>query len=147
MAQFGNGVTWQFDPLKILPETPSYGTAIAGVASLDLSGPSTDLLDSTVHGEEWRTRVSGLKDGGTASVTVRMETNAATHKAVRDAVGILCAHKFTFPKAVSTNTTPFSWANNAIIQNYSISAPHDGLLEMSVSLQLSGAPTFVEEAA
>jgi predicted secreted protein len=147
MAQFGNGVTWRFDPDDILTGSPSYGTAIDGVVGLDLSGPSTDLLDSTVHGETWRTRVSGLKDGGTASITVRFETNDATHKAIRDAVGVLCAHKFTFPLAVSTNSTPFSWANDAIIQNYSISAPHDGLLEMNVTLQLSGPPTFVEEAA
>lgn len=147
MAQFGNGVTWQFDPTKQLAGTPAYGTAVGAVTGLDLSGPTTDLLDSTVHGETWRTRVSGLKDGGTASVTIRFETNNVTHKAVRDAVGILCAHKFTFPKKVSTNTTPFSWANDAIIQNYSISAPHDGILEMTASLQLSGAPTFVEEAA
>jgi predicted secreted protein len=147
VAQFGNGVTWQFDPLKLLTQTPSYGTAIGDLVSLDLSGPAIDMLDSTVHGETWRTRVAGLKDGGTASVTVRFETNDATHKAVRDNVGVLCAHKFTFPKAVASNSTPFSWANNAIIQNYSIAAPHDGLLEMNVSLQLSGAPTFVEEAA
>lgn len=147
MAQFGNGVTWQFDPLKLLTGSPSYGTAIAGVVSLDFSGPTSDVLDSTVHGETWRTRVSGLKDGGTASVTVRFQTNSVTQKAVRDAVGILCAHRFTFPKAVSTNGTAFSWANNAIITNYSVTAPHDGLLEMNVSLQLSGAPTFVEEAA
>lgn len=147
MAQFGNGVTWQFDSDKVLSETPTYETAIGSVVSLDFSGPQIDLLDSTVHGETWRTRVAGLKDGGTASITVRFETNDATHKAVRDAQGVLCAHKFTFPKAVSTNSTPFSWANDAIIENYSISAPHDGLLEMTVSLQLSGPPTFVEEAA
>lgn len=147
MAQFGNGITWQFDPTKLLAGTPSYGTAIAGIESIDLSGPSTDLLDSTVHGEAWRTRVSGLKDGGTATITVRMQTNDATQKTIRDNVGVLCAHKFTFPKAVTTNTTPFSWANNGIIQNYSISGPHDDLLEMTVNLQLSGAPTFVEEAA
>ena len=147
MAQFGNGVTWQFDPLKVLAQTPAYGTAIGSLVSLDFSGPQIDLLDSTVHGELWRTRVSGLKDGGTASITVRFQTNDATHKAVRDAQGVLCAHKFTFPKAVSTNTIPFSWANNAIVENYSISAPHDGLLEMTVAIQLSGAPTFIEEAA
>ena len=147
MAQFGNGVTWQFDPLKILTQTPAYGTAIGDVVSIDLSGPTVDLLDSTVHGETWRTRVAGLKDGGTATVTVRFETNDATHKAVRDAQSVLCAHRFTFPKAVPANATPFSWANDAIIQNFSIAAPHDGLLEMTVSLQLSGAPTFVEEAA
>ena len=147
MAQFGNGVTWQFDDDALLSGTPDYGTAIAGIVTLDLSGPTTDLLDSTVHGEDWRTRVSGLKDGGTASITIRMETDNATQKAVRDALGILCAHKFTFPKKVSSNTTPFSWANNAIIQSYSMNAPHDGLLEMTVNLQLSGPPTFVEEAA
>jgi predicted secreted protein len=147
MAQFGNGVTWQFDATKKLAETPTYGTAIGEITAVNLSGPTTDLLDSTVHGDAWRTRVSGLKDGGTAAITVRFEVDNVTHKAVRDAVGVLCAHKFTFPLAVSTNLTPFSWANDAIIQNYSVSAPHDGIMEMTVNLQLSGAPTFVEEAA
>lgn len=147
MAQFGNGVTWQFDPTKEIDGSPTYGTAIAGIVSLDLSGPTTDLLDSTVHGETWRTRVSGLKDGGTASITVKLDIDDVTQKTIRDNVGVHCAHKFTFPLATAANTIPFSWANNAIIQNYSVTAPHDGLLEMSVTLQLSGAPTFVEEAA
>ena len=147
MAQFGNGVTWQFDSDALLTGSPTYETAIAGVVSLDLSGPTTDLLDSTVHGETWRTRVSGLKDGGTASITVRLDVADATQKTIRDNVGVKCAHKFTFPKSVSTNTTAFSWANDAIIQSYSVTAPHDGLLEMTVNLQLSGAPTFIEEAA
>lgn len=146
MAQYGNGVTWQFDPAKLLAATPTYGTAIADVVSLDLSGPSTDLLDSTVHGDEYRARISGLKDGGTASITLRFQVDDATQKTIRDNIGVKCAHKFTFPKVTSTNTTPFSWANDAIIQNYSITAPHDGLLEMTVNLQLSGPPTFVEEA-
>ena len=146
-GQFGNGVTWQFDPAALVGGTPDYGTAIAEVTSIDFSGSTTDLLDSTVHGEAWRTRVPGLSDGGTASITVRFTTNNATHKAIRDARGVLCAHKFTFPKALSSNATPFSWANNAIIQTFSIVAPHDGLLEMTVSLQFSGPPVIVEEAA
>ena len=146
MAQFGNGVTWRFDPAEVLPGTPPYGTAIGSLVSLDFTGPQIDLLDSTVHGETWRTRVSGLRDGGTANITIRFQTNDTTHLQVRNGHGVLCAHSFTFPFADSGNTTPFEWRNNAIIENYSISAPHDGLLEMTVSLQLSGPPTFVEES-
>ena len=147
MAQFGNGVTWQFDATTLISGSPTYGTAIGGIVSIDLSGPTTDLLDSTVHGESWRTRVSGLKDGGTATITVRLDLGDTTQKTVRDNIGTLGAHRFTFPKKVSTNAIPFSWANNAIIQSYSMNAPHDGLLEMTVNLQLSGAPVFIEEAA
>jgi len=147
VAQYANGVTWQFDPASLLAGTPSYGTAIAGIVGLDLSGPTTDLLDSTVHGEDWRTRVSGLKDGGTASITVRFDVADATQKTIRDNISVKCAHKFTFPISTSGNTVPFSWANDAIIQSYSVNAPHDGLLEMTVQLQLSGPPTFIEEAA
>lgn len=146
MGQFANGVTWRFDPANTLDGTTSYASAIANVVDLQLSGPTTDLLDSTVHGDEWRTRVSGLKDGGTATITVRMETDDTTQKSIRDNQGVLCAHKFTFPKNDSASSTPFSWENDGIIQAYSVSAPHDGLLEMTVTLQLSGAPSFTEEA-
>lgn len=147
MGQFGNGITWQFDATRLVGAGPVYATAIAGIESIELSGPSADLLDSTVHGEDWRTRVSGLKDGGTATISVRMQTNNATQKTIRDNIGVLCAHRFTFPKRVAANATPFSWANNAIIQNYSVSGPMDDLLEMTINLQLSGPPVFVEEAA
>ena len=146
MAQFGNGVIWGFDTSALVDGSPSY-VDVANIESLSLSGPTVDLLDATVHGEEWRTRVSGLKDGGTATINIRMDANDATHKSIRDNVGVLCAHRFTFPKKVAANAVPFSWANNAIIQNFSISAPHDGLISMSVTLQLSGPPVFTEEAA
>jgi len=148
VAQYANGVTWQFDKDAFIDDSPApeYATAIAEVVGLDLSGPTTDLLDSTVHGDTWRKRVSGLKDGGTATITIRMETDDATHKTIRDNVGVHCAHKFTFPKKDSEASTAFAWENDAIIQSYSVTAPYDGLMEMTVNLQLSGPPTFTEEA-
>lgn len=147
MGQFGNGVTWSYDATALVGGTPSY-TAVAEVYDVSFGGITADTHDVTAHADAWRAFVAGLKDAGEATMSVRMETDDATHKAVLDDVGKgPGAHKFEWPLNVSTNLTPFSIECNAIVTSASPNGPHDDILDLSVTIKFSGSPTITAEAA
>jgi hypothetical protein len=141
MAQFGNQATWGFDPAAVLAGSPSY-VDVAELVSINFDGISADALESTVHGQSWRTRVPGLKDAGTVTIEVRLDPSQITHEAVIDEVGTLMAHRFQFPDSTGT-PGGIIITTNGIITSASLSAPHDDLLSMSVTVQLSGEPNIV----
>lgn len=142
MAQFGNATVYAVDYNDVIGGTPSY-TAVASITGLDLSGPSTDLLDGTEHGDEWRERVGGLTDAGTLTATARFDT--VSHAALLAHLGTLFAHRVTFPKRTGPVGAPFSIASDGYLTGVGISAPHDGLLEANITVQLTGEPVIVEE--
>jgi hypothetical protein len=143
MAQFGNAASWSFDPAALVGDSPSY-EAVAEIVNIDFGGIAADALDSTVHGNLWRTRTPGLKDAGTVTVGVRFTTTEASHEGVLDAVGVLCAHKFSFPSA-SGDSDGFVVECDGIVTSAAPSAPHDNLLNLNVTIQLSGVPTVTFE--
>ncbi len=141
---YANQTKWEVDFSRLLAGTPTY-VKIGDVISIDFGGLTSDTLDSSVHGDAWRSYVAGLKDGGTVSMTVRF--GPKTHADLLDNVGTKCANQWTFPLETSTNVTPLGIEWDGIIQTVGVAAPHDGLLEASVTVQLSGAPTITDEAA
>jgi hypothetical protein len=42
-------------------------TKVVGIGTWDLSGVETDLLEATEMGDDWKTYLAGLKDGGEIS--------------------------------------------------------------------------------
>lgn len=141
---YANQTQWSVDFENVVLGTPTY-TEIADIVSIEFGGITTATMETTVHGDEWRNHVTGLKDGGTIELTVRF--GPETHADLLDNVGGTFANKFEFPKETTGNTTPLSIEWDAILQSVSISAPYDGLLEASVTLQTTGAPTITDEAA
>jgi hypothetical protein len=140
MAQFGNEATWGFDPAAVIAGSPSY-VDVAELVSISFSGIAADALESTVHGQAWRTRTPGLKDAGTVTIEVRLDPSQITHEAVIDEVGVLMAHRFQFPDS-SGNPGGIIITTDGIITSASLTAPHDDLLSMSVTVQLSGEPNI-----
>jgi len=141
MAQFGNQATWGFDPDALIAGSPAY-VDVAEIVSINFDGISADALESTVHGDTFRTRVPGLKDAGTVTIEVRLDPSQVTHEAVIDEVGTLMANRFQFPDSTG-NPGGIVITTNGIITSASLSAPHDDLLSMSVTVQLSGEPNIV----
>jgi len=142
VAQFANESIYSVDFTEVLAGSPSY-TDVGQVHTIALSGPTTDLLDGTAHGDEWRERVDGLKDAGTLTVTVRFRTD--THVDLLDNISTLCAHKVTFPKITGPTGDPLSIESDGYITGVSVNAPHDGLFEATITVQLTGEPVITEE--
>lgn len=141
---YANSTVWSLDYASLVAGTPSY-TAVGDVVSIDFSGMTADTLDTSVHGSGWREYVAGLKDGGTISITARF--GPETHADLLDNVGTKSAHKFTFPLETAGNAVALEIEWDAVISQVGLAAPHDGLLEASVTIQTSGAPTITDEAA
>jgi uncharacterized protein YjdB len=142
VAQFANQSTYSVDFSNVLAGPPSY-TLVGDIVNIDISGPTTDLLDATAHDDEWRERVDGLKDAGTLTVTVRFRTD--THVSLLDNIGTLCAHKIEFPKVTGPTGDAFAIESDGYITTVGVNAPHDGLFEATVSVQLTGEPDITEE--
>lgn len=145
MAQFANEAKWGFDPAELTGGSPTY-TDVAEIVSIDFGGIAADALDSTVHGDSWRTRVPGLKDAGTVTIGVRLTSDEVTHESILDEVGTMCAHRFIFP-SVTGSGAGITITVDGMITSAAPVAPHDGLMDMSVTVQLSGQPTIVTEAS
>jgi len=142
MAQYANQATYAVDLTALIAGAPSY-TLVGQIASIDISGPQTDLLDGTAHGDEYRERTSGLSDGGTLSVTVRFQTDA--HVSLMDEIGTHCAHRVQLPKACGPTGAQYTIESDGIITGVSLNAPHDGLFEATITVQLTGEPDVTEE--
>ena len=142
MAQYANQATYAVDLTDLITGTPSY-TLVGQIANIDISGPQTDLLDGTAHGDEYRERTSGLSDGGTLTVTVRFQTDA--HVALLDEIGTHCAHRVMLPKASGPAGDTYTIESDGIITGVGLAAPHDGLFEATISVQLVGEPDITEE--
>lgn len=138
-----NAAIWAVDWTSTISGSPSY-TNVGEIVEVNFGGITADALDDTVHGNAWRTFTAGLKNGGTVDVTARF--GPATHAALLDNVGVKAAHKFTFPKEDSSASAALSIEWDGILTSVGLAAPHDNLLEATVTLTLSGAPTVTDEA-
>lgn len=145
MGQFGNGITVDYDLTATLASaTPTFVT-LGEV--YDVSGPSlsADALDATAHGDAWREFVGGLKDGGEVSLSVRMETGNATQLDLKDGLGELFLVRLRWPLGAAA-TTPLTCEFDCVLTGFEASGPHDDLLDLSITLKVSGEPEWTDEA-
>jgi hypothetical protein len=142
MAQYANQATYAVDLTTLISGSPSYDL-VGQIVTIDISGPQTDLLDGTAHGDEYRERESGLSDGGTLTVTVRFQTDS--HVALLDEIGTHCAHRVQLPKATGPAGVLYTIESDGYITGVALNAPHDGLFEATVNVQLTGEPDITEE--
>ena len=146
MSQYANAITVEYDlAATTATSTPSY-TTLGEV--YDVSGPSlsADALDGTAHGDSWRTFVGGLKDGGEISLSVRLETDNTSQVDLKDEIGNSFLVRLQFPASAGAITQPLEVKADVVMTGFDISGPHDGLLDASVTLKLSGAPVWTDEA-
>lgn len=110
-----------------------------------MSGPdgpslSKDIIDVTAHDSpnEYREKLGGLRDGGQVTFDINWDPAETTHQPLitdfhdddtpRD-------YMITYP---DTSTVTFS----AIVSGFEPGAPHDDKLTASVTMDVSGKPTF-----
>ena len=145
MGQYANGVTYGFDSASLVGDSPTYEN-VGEIYNVAFGGMTADAIDTTVHGDTWRNFEAGLRDAGSITLGVRFSADETVHKSLLDQIGTKCAHKVEFPLADASSTTPFSIEVDGIVQTAAIEGPHDGLLDMTVTLKLSGSPTITAEA-
>lgn len=121
------------------------GTTIAGVK--DISGPNLSLATPEVTNHSstsgWREYVAGLKDGGEVTFTINYDPAGATHMNASGGLlylldqGSSGSFSLTFPDSGAT-----AWSFTAFVTAFDPGLPVDGVMEGSVTLKITGAPTL-----
>ncbi|MFX4294104.1 phage tail tube protein [Streptomyces bohaiensis] len=126
-------------------EAPGEFVAIGRVA--DIQGPSRsrEALETTAHDSPrmYREFVKGLKDAGEVSLTLRYDPADANH-ALLDADFDDDSDDLRDYQIVILPDTPdeHTWTFQAIITDLSDGFPHDGIMERSATVKISGVPTL-----
>ena len=132
------------------PFTTSYanadgeGAEMAGAKDVTLSN-SADILDTTAFADgSFRTKLSGLKDASMSfSANFQAGTGDGSVKDVFDALSSGGTRHYFIGFTGIGAATEAGFAVSGIIESVEITGAVDGLVEASVSVQLSGAPVFL----
>lgn len=112
----------------------------------DIEGPGLkmDPVESTHRGSsKWRTRLGGLKDGGTVTFDIVYDPDLAGHA---NAAGGVAYHMLqgtsnTF-SIVFVDPMPTTIGFTAFVTSFKPKAPMEGALTADVELQITGAVTI-----
>lgn len=119
---------------------PETFTTIAEVRSI--SGPTTtvNLEDVTSHDSSaWMEKIATLIDPGQITFDLNY-TGAATQDSLR--TDMLARTKRNFQLVLVPLTPDETIAFTAIVTQYQVEAPHDGVLRVSVTLDITAAWTW-----
>lgn len=121
--------------------------SVTVAAVRDIDGPSMklDLVETTNRGSsKWRTRIGGLKDGGTVTFEIVYDPDAVTHVNASGGVvypltqGTSSAWTIEFPTA----TTIASIAFTAFVTSFKPKMPLEGAMMADLELTITGAVTI-----
>ncbi len=123
--------------------SPETFTTIAEVKSLTWT-MSAKQDDVTTHSSAvpWRQFISTLLDGGTITFDINFVPQETTQSYTSGVFSDFATrtkrdYQWVFPDSGHT-----VWAFTATIQDFKPTAPTDGVLTASITLKLSGQPTF-----
>ena len=126
------------------------GSTFQVIASVtDISGPSREreAIEVTAHDSpnQYREFVKGLKDGGEVEITINYDAGSPTHQDLDDDFeeDALRAYQIIiFPATLNE----WTWDFNALITSLGDEFPHDDKMERTVTVKVSGKPTFAQSA-
>lgn len=115
---------------------------ILGMGTWSMAGVTTDMHEDTEYGDDWKTYVMGLKDGGTISFNGVYDTPDATGQA---ALRTYCDESTDVTSLrlwidsvsywVPTTTNPLSHVN---ITDWSVESDKGGMMTASFTAKISG---------
>jgi len=122
-------------------------TEIAEVVSIDGPGMSRDTIEVSGLAGQWKEYLAGAVDGGEVSMELNFlpasPSHGATNGLLKDFIdGVVRNFRLQFPDAAQT-----TWQFAAIVTGFSPSAARDKQLTASVTLKITGVPTFDVETA
>ena len=112
---------------------------VANVTEVGVLDVSVDTLETTTHGSagQWRTFVSGLKDGGELRMSINYDPT--THNEIYSEIG----QDDTKFRVSLPDTGAATVSFDGVITGWSSSAPMDDLLTAEITIKVSGAPVIV----
>jgi len=124
--------------------SPEVFTTIAQVVGLGGPSISLDPLDVTNHSsvEGWKEFVGGLLDGGELTLEINFDPADGTHDSTTGLIKDMTDRTVRNFQLVFSDTANTTWTIPALVTGFEPAAPVDGKLSASVTLKVSGKPTF-----
>jgi len=120
---------------------------VLGMGTWDMPGVSTDLLETTEFGDEWKTYLAGLKDGGEISFEGFFDpADTDGQKYLRDAN--LYGSQITDLRFYVNSASYFAPkttgpASFLLVTKWSVKADKSGLMQTSFTAKVSGAMELI----
>lgn len=115
---------------------------IASIKNITGPGLSVDTIDTThlASTGNWRTFISGPKDGGEVELDLVWDPTETTHEILEDVLigGTATAFSTVWSDAGST-----TWQFNGLVTGLSPAAPFGDHLTASCTIKITGTPTTV----
>lgn len=119
---------------------PEVFTKVAQVRDITGPGLSTNIITANDHDSGGiATKLAGIRDGGQVTFDVAYDPADPSHEALIDAWRDRGVHSF---KIIFTDDAATEWDFQAIVQQFSPSAPVEDALTASVTLEVTGEPVL-----
>ena len=120
-------------------------TAVANVTNISGLDGDTEIIDVTSHDSagRYREKIASFVDAGQLTVELNFDPNAPTHRATTGGIlylrdqGTVETWTITFP-----GTPVHKVAFQAFVKAAGMSLPFDDKMGMSVTLEITGKPTW-----
>lgn len=122
---------------------PEVFTTIAEV--MDISGPSLALNTAEVTSHDsggWKEIIGTILDAGEVSFDINFVPTNATHSQGAGLISDMLARTLRNFQIVFPDSGSTTWEFAALVTGFEPSAPVDGALTASVTLEISGQPTL-----
>lgn len=150
-ARIGHGTLFEILGMVGSPPAPGW-VRVAEVVSVTPPSLARDAVDAThtESPEKWREFIPGLRDGGEASIEMNfIPAGAGTERILQsfnsDDVAS-CRIIFPDGDADASPITATVWEFSGFITGFAPEAPVDGKMSATVTVKISGKPTFLAAA-
>lgn len=121
---------------------------VANIKSINGLEASREMFETTTHGDTWKTKIPGLFEFGSVTMTLVFDPQDTNHAEVitrltgDDPNQASRAYVITCPSNAD-GTKKLSWTLNGHLESYSESEHAvEGVYEVDVTLAITGAPTY-----
>ena len=111
----------------------AYIDSVSGIAN------TTDMLDTTVFGQDSKSYAPGLRNGDTISVSGKWDATLNTH--ITGLLGLTTSSTFDYSPAGTAGGTP-KFTGECFVASYEVSSAVADLVTFSMSLQITGDVTI-----
>jgi hypothetical protein len=107
----------------------AYIDSVSGIAN------TTDMLDTTVFGQDSKSFAPGLRNGDTISISGKWDATLNTH--ITGLLGLTSSSTFSYSPAGTGGGTP-KFSGECFVASYEVSSAVADLVTFSLSLQITG---------
>lgn len=119
-------------------------TTIAGLTNIEGPGGSREVRDATAHDSpgKFREKLPGFVDGGQVTLEGYYDPADATHDEATGLSGLWKSGEIRNFKIIDVDDADSETTFSGFVSEFSRSAPFEGMLGFSATIEVTGVPVF-----